>query len=145
MVDNQRGAVNHINRLQRKRREDHMLVDATAQRNLELLANQQDGGRSGSLLEVVDYTCTPMGARLLRMWLIQPLKGLEINSRLDVVDEMVSARDMRRALRALLQGVGDLERFMKTNMLSARQCARSGGARIVSGKAARPAHLFGSM
>jgi len=111
--DNQRGAVDHINRLQRKRREDHALVDATAQRNLELLANQQDGGPSGSLLEVVDHTCTPMGARLLRMWLIQPLKGVdEINGRLDAVDEMVSARDVRRALRALLQGVGDLERLM---------------------------------
>ena len=122
--DNQRGAVDHINRLQRKRREDHALVDATAQRNLELLANQQDGGPSGSLLEVVDHTCTPMGARLLRMWLIQPLKGVdEINGRLDAVDEMVSARDVRRALRALLQGVGDLERLM------ARICCQRANAR----------------
>ena len=122
--DNQRGAVNHINRLQRKRREDHALVDATAQRNLELLANQQDGGLSGSLLEVVDHTCTPMGARLLRMWLIQPLKGVdEINGRLDAVDEMVLARDVRRALRALLQGVGDLERLM------ARICCQRANAR----------------
>ncbi len=122
--DNQRGAVDHINRLQRKRREDHALVDATAQRNLELLANQQDGGLSGSLLEVVDHTCTPMGARLLRMWLIQPLKGVdEINGRLDAVDEMVSERDVRRALRALLQGVGDLERLM------ARICCQRANAR----------------
>lgn len=122
--DNQRGAVDHINRLQRKRREDHVLVDATAQRNLELLANQQDGGRSGSLLDVVDHTCTPMGARLLRMWLVQPLKVLEeINGRLDAVDEMVSARDVRRALRALLQGVGDLERLM------ARICCQRANAR----------------
>lgn len=122
--DNQRGAVEHINRLQRRRREDYALVDATAQRNLEILANQQDGGRSGSLLEVVDHTCTPMGARLLRLWLVQPLKKVaEINGRLDAVEEMCRARDVRRGVRALLQGVGDLERLM------ARICCQRANAR----------------
>ncbi len=122
--DNQRGAVEHINRLQRRRREDYALVDATAQRNLEILGNQQDGGRSGSLLEVVDHTCTPMGARLLRLWLIQPLKKVaEINGRLDAVEEMYRARSVRRAVRTLLQGVGDLERLM------ARICCQRANAR----------------
>ncbi len=122
--DNQRGAVEHINRLQRRRREDYALVDATARRNLEILGNQQDGGRGGSLLEVVDHTCTPMGARLLRLWLIQPLKNVaEINGRLDAVEEMCRARDVRRGVRALLQGVGDLERLM------ARICCQRANAR----------------
>ncbi len=122
--DNQRGAVDHINRLQRKQRENHAMVDAIAQRNLEILGNQQDGGRSGSLLDVVDHTCTPMGARLLRMWLIQPLKKVgEIHSRLDVVEEMLVARDVRRSVRSLLQGVGDLERLM------ARICCQRANAR----------------
>jgi len=122
--DNQRGAVEHINRLQRKRREEYALIDATAQRNLEILGNQQDGSRAGSLLDVVDHSCTPMGARLLRQWLIRPLKKtLEISRRLDAVEELLGRRDMRREIRTLLQGVGDLERLM------ARICCQRANAR----------------
>jgi DNA mismatch repair protein MutS len=122
--DNQRGAVEHINRLQRKHREHYALIDATAQRNLELLGNQQDGGRSGSLLEVVDYSCTPMGARLLRQWLIQPLKkAAAIDERLDAVDELLGQRPVRHQLRELLQSVGDLQRLM------ARICCQRANAR----------------
>ena len=122
--DNQRGAVEHINRLQRKRREEYALIDATAQRNLEILGNQQDGGRVGSLLDVVDHSCTPMGARLLRQWLIRPLKKTtEIARRLDAVEELLGRREMRREVRTLLQGVGDLERLM------ARICCQRANAR----------------
>ena len=111
--DNQRGAVEHINRLQRKHREDFALIDATAQRNLELLANQQDGDRANSLLEVLDRTRTPMGARLLRQWMIQPLKEpSQIEARLEAVDQLLGHREDRRTLRQLLEQVGDLERLM---------------------------------
>lgn len=122
--DNQRGAVEHINRLQRKRREEYALVDATAQRNLEILGNQQDGTRAGSLLDIVDHSCTPMGARLLRQWLIRPLKKTrEITRRLDAVEDLLTRREVRREVRALLGGVGDLERLM------ARICCQRANAR----------------
>ncbi|MEE3258373.1 MAG: DNA mismatch repair protein MutS [Candidatus Latescibacterota bacterium] len=111
--DNQRGAVEHINRLQRKHREHFALIDATAQRNLELLANQQDGGRTNTLLEVLDRSRTPMGARLMRQWVIQPLKDPAlIEARLEAVDELLTQRDTRHNLRQLLERVGDLERLM---------------------------------
>jgi DNA mismatch repair protein MutS len=122
--DNQRGAVAHINRLQRKRREHFALIDATAQRNLELLASQQDGERTSTLLEVLDRTRTPMGARLLRQWVIQPLKDPAlIEARLAAVDELLTGREDRRALRQFLERVGDLERLM------ARICCQRANAR----------------
>ena len=111
--DNQRGAVEHINRLQRKHREDFALIDATAQRNLELLANQQDGDRANSLLEVLDRSRTPMGARLLRQWITQPLKSTaQIEARIEAVDGLLNQRDDRHVLCQLLEQVGDLERLM---------------------------------
>ena len=122
--DNQRGAVEHINRLQRKRREDFALIDAAAQRNLELLANLQDGGRTNTLLEILDRTRTPMGARLMRQWITQPLKKpASIEARLAAVDELVHQRDHGRALGPSLEQVGDLERLM------ARICCQRANAR----------------
>ncbi len=126
--DNQRGAVQHINRLQRKHREDFALIDATAQRNLELLANQHDGDRGNTLLEVLDRTCTPMGARLLRQWIMQPLKNpKQIEARLEAVDALLGQRENRRTLRQLLGQVGDLERLMARIC-----CLRANGRDMVS-------------
>ena len=128
--DNQRGAVEHVNRLQRKRREDFALIDAAAQRNLELLANLQDGGRTNTLIEILDRTRTPMGARLMRQWIIQPLKKpASIEDRLAAVDELLHQRDQRRALGPSLEQVGDLERLM------ARICCQRANARDLVGLA----------
>ena len=122
--DNQRGAVEHINRLQRKYREHFALIDATAQRNLELLANRQDGGRANTLLEILDRTRTPMGARLLRQWVAQPLKSPPlISARLEAVDELLHQREIRRTLGQCLEQVGDLERLI------ARICCLRANAR----------------
>ena len=122
--DNQRGAVEHINRLQRKHREHFALIDATAQRNLELLANRQDGGRANTLLEILDRTRTPMGARLLRQWVAQPLKSPPlISARLEAVDELLHQREIRRTLGQCLEQVGDLERLI------ARICCLRANAR----------------
>ena len=122
--DNQRGAIEHINRLQRKHREQFALVDATAQRNLDLLVNQQDGNRANTLLEVLDRTRTPMGARLLRQWIIQPLKDPElIEARLDAVATLLEQNQDRNALRQLLERIGDLERLM------ARSCCQRANGR----------------
>ena len=122
--ENQRGAVEHINRLQRKHREHFALIDATAQRNLELIANRQDGGRANTLIEILDRTRTPMGARLLHQWVAQPLKAPPlISARLDAIDELLHQREVRRALGQCLEQVGDLERLI------ARICCLRANAR----------------
>ena len=122
--DNQRGAVGHLNRLTRRRRGDFVLLDAVAQRNLELVRNAQDGGRDNTLLSVLDRTLTPMGARLLRQWLVSPLKEpAAVNRRLAAVDNLVREAGERDALRGGLRGVGDLERVM------ARICCQRANAR----------------
>ncbi|MCY3737237.1 MAG: DNA mismatch repair protein MutS [Gemmatimonadaceae bacterium] len=129
--ENQRSTVAHVQRLRRRRRESSLLLDATAQRNLELVANQQDGGREGSLLNVIDRTCTPMGARLLRQWLLSPLRDpAGIGRRHDAVEALAAARPERARLREQLERVGDVERMM------ARLCCRRGTPRDLSGLAA---------
>mgnify|MGYP003321668669 CR=1 FL=1 len=145
--DNQRGAVEHINRLQRKHRERFALIDATAQRNLELLANQQDGGRTNTLLEVLDRTRTPMGARLMRLWVIQPLKDVTlIDARLAAVAELLESRVTRQHLRQRLEQVGDLERLMariccqRANGRDMAALARSLAIAPEIGAALAPAH-----
>jgi DNA mismatch repair protein MutS len=128
--DNQRGAVEHINRVTRRHSDDFALIDAAAQRNLELLANQQDGGKTNSLLEILDQSRTPMGARLLRRWVVSPLKEpAAIDQRLDAVQELVERRDIRRNLREQLRQVGDLERLM------ARICCQRANGRDLVGLA----------
>ena len=133
---NQRGAVEHINRLRRRRRGDHVFLDATAQRNLDLVANQHDGNESGSLLEVLDRTCSPMGARLLRQWLTAPLSDPEaIGHRLDAVAALAGDREARSTLREALTALDDLERIM------ARICCRRASARDLVGLARSLAHI----
>ena len=134
--DNQRGTVDHINRVTRRRRSDYVLLDATAQRNLDLLRNQHDGGKAGSLLNVLDQTSTSMGARLLRQWLVAPLKKVaEIEARLDAVGELVRQREARSHLSDLLSGIGDLERMM------ARVCCQRANARDLWGLGASLAKI----
>ena len=128
--DNQRGTIEHLNHIGRKRREAYMVLDAAAQRNLDLLQNQQDGSRDNTLLQVLDHTLTPMGARMLRQWIAAPLKDPSgIDQRLDAVGALLDGRQARQALRELLRQVGDLERLM------ARICCQRANARDLVGLA----------
>jgi DNA mismatch repair protein MutS len=130
LQDNQRAAVTHIHRLRRRRRDDCLLLDATAQRNLDLLVNQHDGGRDGTLLAVIDRTRTAMGARLLRQWLMAPLRSpATIGDRLDAVGALVAERTGRVRVREQLERVGDVERMM------ARVCCRRASPRDLVGLA----------
>ncbi len=110
--ETQKGRIPHVRRLQRYRSEDHIALDPATKRNLELVASMQDGRRDGSLVGVLDATLTPMGGRLLRQWLVRPLRDVErITARLDAVDALFTSPRLRRAVREELRHVGDLERL----------------------------------
>jgi DNA mismatch repair protein MutS len=91
--------------------QDGMVLDGYTCRNLELLRNGRTGRLEGSLLSVLDRTCTPMGGRLLRRWISKPLLDrAEIEARLAAVEVLVTAGEPRDRIRGLLKHVGDLER-----------------------------------
>ena len=89
-----------------------MVLDATTQRNLEIIKPMRDDGKEGTLLSVLDETVTSMGGRLLRQWLINPLTSVsQIKRRQDAVEEMLARRDEREALREFFRQMSDLERL----------------------------------
>ncbi len=92
---------------------EFMLLDAATRRNLELTETLRGGQVRGSLLGVLDKTVTPMGARLLRTWVNQPLLNPQaINARLDLVNALFSDGMRRAEVRAALKPLGDLERLV---------------------------------
>lgn len=89
-----------------------MTLDESTRRNLELTETIRGGKTQGSLLEVLDATMTPMGGRLLRRWLGQPLLDVAaINRRLDTVHAFFEQTLLRNQLRDNLRGLGDVERW----------------------------------
>ena len=89
-----------------------MLLDESTRRNLELTETMRGGDAKGSLLAVLDSTLTPMGSRLLRRWINQPLLDVDgINRRLDAVQCCVDDTVLRLEARGLLGQIGDLERW----------------------------------
>jgi DNA mismatch repair protein MutS len=101
-----------------------MVLDEMTRRNLELVEPLRAGESGGTLVAVLDDTTTPMGARLLRRWILNPLvDGAAIRERLDAVGELVEQPDLRRGLRKGLEPVGDLER-LATKVSSGRATPR---------------------
>jgi DNA mismatch repair protein MutS len=91
---------------------DHMVLDASTIRNLELTKNLRDGRADDTLLDIIDFSVTPMGGRLLRNWLLRPLlDGGAITRRLDAVEELLQDTISRQELRESLKGILDLERL----------------------------------
>ena len=89
-----------------------MPIDEMTRRNLELVESLRGGDTAGTLLSVLDRTQTPMGARLLRQWVLAPLTDLAaIGARVDAVDALVHDPIARTALRTALDGVRDVERL----------------------------------
>jgi DNA mismatch repair protein MutS len=110
--DTQKGQLEQIRRLEWVDERDSMPLDVQTLRNLELVSSAATGEREGSLVAILDRTQTPMGARLLRSWLLRPLRKLEhIEARQQVVDVFHVSRTLREAVRSLLDRVGDLERM----------------------------------
>jgi DNA mismatch repair protein MutS len=122
----QRTALSQITTLRRFRHEETMLLDAATRRNLEILSSNNEGGQ-GALVNVVDQTVTPMGARLLRSWLQTPLvSAVRIEKRLRVVRGLVHQASALAAIRQALRGMGDVERLITkvaTNRATSRDLA----------------------
>ncbi|MGQ0703166.1 MAG: DNA mismatch repair protein MutS [Gemmatimonadales bacterium] len=102
----------HLARPAARRSERHLWLDEMTRKNLELVEPLRTGARGVTLLETIDRTVTPMGARLLRSWLLSPLRDpAAIERRLDAVEMAVKNSAARAASRAALDGVRDLERL----------------------------------
>ncbi len=96
---------------------DKLILDQTTLRNLEVLRNVRDGRPEGTLVDVLDHTLTPMGSRLLKAWVTEPLKDVaSIGRRLDAVQELVSNTLARNDIASSLKGARDLERLISKVM-----------------------------
>lgn len=112
LKDTQKAALPHLNKISLFNPSDFMYLDNSTKRNLEILFTMQDGSYEGSLFSILDSTSTSMGARLLKKWIIAPLKNVDaINRRLDSVDVFYRSDDIRSDLMTQLKGIGDLERL----------------------------------
>ncbi|GGB92198.1 DNA mismatch repair protein MutS [Dyadobacter sediminis] len=103
--------VAHIGRITRLEEEKYVWLDRFTVRNLELVHPQQEGGVP--LIQVLDQTVTPMGARLLRKWVVLPLKEkLPIEERLNTVSHFLENEELHESVMQYLKQIGDLERLI---------------------------------
>ncbi len=113
LAETQRVRPAHLDRLRVEDPRRQLILDAATRRNLELVANLRDGSRHATLIEVVDRTRTPMGARTARGWILEPLADVEpLAARHALVEELLGRA---LALRAIGEGLGrirDLERLL---------------------------------
>jgi len=117
----------HVRTMSRRRSSEDLVLDEATVANLELVASRS-GPAGPTLLRVLDVTCTPMGTRRLRDWLLRPLANrAAIEARHEIVAALVARRDLLRRLRDALTGIRDMERIV---------------ARLVAGGTARDARAL---
>lgn len=101
----------HISAISRIEEDRYLWLDRFSVRNLELIGSANENAHT--LVEVLDHTCSPMGARLLRRWIVMPLKELKpINDRLGVVEYLIGEEELREELQQHIRLIGDLERLI---------------------------------
>jgi DNA mismatch repair protein MutS len=111
LKDTEHPHLQHIAALQRIDRDDFLWMDRFTIRNLELVYGNSEG--NPTLLNVLDNTVSPMGARLLKRWIIFPLKDIQpINERLDLVEFLVKETDLRTRISQSIKQCGDIERLV---------------------------------
>ena len=111
--ETQKRDLGHVGGLSTRGPSDALSLDGLTRRNLELVESLADGGRRGTLLDLLDLTGTAMGSRLLREWILRPLLEVErIQDRLDAVEELAFRTVERGRLREALAGVQDLDRIL---------------------------------
>ena len=133
LQDTQHDRTQHICRINRIEEDRYVWLDKFTVRNLELVYSPHENART--LLDVLDQAVTPMGSRLLRRWIVMPLKERSaIEERLHVVDVLVRNRELATRLLPQIQAVGDLERLIskvsvgRINPRELQQLRRSLGA-----------------
>lgn len=113
MQETQKSSLGHLRRLYAYENTDYMALDGSTKRNLELTSAMQEGGTEGTLVSILDDTVTAMGGRLLRKWIMRPLKKVKpIEQRLDAVTWLNQHHDRRNELRDEMSQIGDLERLI---------------------------------
>jgi DNA mismatch repair protein MutS len=111
--ETQKSSLGHLRRLYAYENTDYMALDGSTKRNLELTSAMQEGGTEGTLVSILDDTVTAMGGRLLRKWIMRPLKKVKpIEQRLDAVTWLNNHHDRRSELRDEMSQIGDLERLI---------------------------------
>lgn len=111
LKDTEHPNLQHIVSLQRIDRDDFLWMDRFTIKNLELIINNTDN--SHTLLSVLDSTVSPMGARLLKRWIVFPLKDIQkINERLDTVEYLIKETDLRNKVSQHIKQCGDIERLV---------------------------------
>lgn len=112
ILETQRISANNFVGINQYSVSDYMTLDHFTRSNLELTRSLRDNNKKGTLLDVIDYTRTPMGARLLRKYIEQPLINKKmIEKRLDIADEIKNNYILMQDLKDLLSGIYDLERI----------------------------------
>ncbi|MHA1383578.1 MAG: DNA mismatch repair protein MutS [Candidatus Helarchaeota archaeon] len=121
LENTQKSQISNIRKLSLFKSSNHMILDLSTLKNLEVFQNLNDGSQKGTLIEVLDLTATSMGGRLLRRWIQQPLLKIdEINQRLKFVEELFNSLFIREDIREILQKFQDIERLItKVNYGSA--------------------------
>ncbi len=110
LKDTEHPHLQHISSIQRLDREDYLWMDKFTIRNLELLPS---GEQQHSLLQTMDNTVSPMGARLMKRWMLMPLKELNpVQERLNLVEYLIRDPELRNSLSQHIRQCGDMERLL---------------------------------
>ncbi|CUS80751.1 DNA mismatch repair protein MutS [Candidatus Kryptonium thompsonii] len=129
LQDTQRTRLVHIKRISRFDVSDYMILDPATKRNLEIAVSYLGETTYGTLFSVIDRTQTPMGARLLKRWVLRPLKKLEpIQKRLEAVKELYENSKLRKELKEILAEIGDIERLISRIAIRAHLPGTTGRA-----------------
>ncbi len=113
LEETQKTSLGHIRSIKKVTKLNHLQIDQTSLRSLEVLSTMRSGQRKGSLLEVIDYTLTGMGSRMMRYWTCMPLCNVqEIVKRQDAAQELLEEEEKLNDLRSELKMIADLERIV---------------------------------
>jgi DNA mismatch repair protein MutS len=113
LQETQKANLSHLNKVSAYNPSEHMPLDFSTKRNLEITFSMNDGSREGSLISILDKTETAMGGRLLKKWISSPLRKLDlILKRQESVEELLKNKTLRNNFLSELKEIGDLERLI---------------------------------
>ncbi|MEN3038973.1 MAG: DNA mismatch repair protein MutS [Candidatus Kryptonium sp.] len=129
LQETQRTKLTHIRKISRYDTSEYMVLDPATKRNLEIATSYSGETTYGTLFSIIDKTQTPMGARLLKKWVLRPLKKLEpIQKRLEAVKELYENPKLRKELYGILSEIGDIERLISRIAIRAHLPGTTGRA-----------------